>query len=59
MCSSMRAVADVLPDAGYRTLPGQTHMLKPAAVAPVLAEFLLQSQSAVEERQSAVEDARG
>jgi hypothetical protein len=35
----MRALANVLPDAMYRTLDGQTHMVKPKALAPVLAEF--------------------
>ncbi len=39
MRNAMRQLADVLPDARYRTLPGQTHMLKPDAVAPVLVEF--------------------
>jgi hypothetical protein len=29
----------VLPHAEYRTLDGQTHMLKPAAHAPTLVEF--------------------
>lgn len=37
--AAMRAVAQVLPDARYQTLPGQTHLLKPDAVAPVLREF--------------------
>lgn len=37
--TSMRQLAEILPSAEYRTLPGQTHMLKPDAVAPVLAEF--------------------
>ena len=32
-------LAEVLPDARYRTLEGQTHMLKAKAVAPVLVEF--------------------
>ena len=36
-----RALADALPDARYRTLPGQTHMVKPQAIAPVLTEFFL------------------
>ena len=35
----MRELADVLPNAKYDTLDGQTHMLKPQAVAPVLVEF--------------------
>ncbi|PRX50154.1 pimeloyl-ACP methyl ester carboxylesterase [Prauserella shujinwangii] len=34
-----RALADVLPTARYDTLPGQTHMVKPTALAPALAEF--------------------
>lgn len=37
--NAMRQLAEVLPDARYRSLPGQTHMLKPEAVAPVLREF--------------------
>jgi hypothetical protein len=28
-----------LPDATYRTLPGQNHMVKAQAIAPVLTEF--------------------
>lgn len=39
MRNAMRHLAEVLPDAEYRTLPGQTHLLKPDAVAPVLREF--------------------
>jgi hypothetical protein len=31
----------VLPNATPVTLPGQTHMLKPEAIAPVLKEFFL------------------
>jgi pimeloyl-ACP methyl ester carboxylesterase len=34
-----RSLADVLPNARYRTLEGQTHMVKATAHAPVLAEF--------------------
>jgi pimeloyl-ACP methyl ester carboxylesterase len=34
-----RALALVLPNARYRTLDGQTHMLKPKAHAPQLVEF--------------------
>jgi pimeloyl-ACP methyl ester carboxylesterase len=36
-----RALADALPDARYRTLPVQTHMVKPQVIAPVLTEFFL------------------
>jgi len=35
----MRALADVLPNAKLRTLEGQTHMVKPKALAPVLVDF--------------------
>jgi pimeloyl-ACP methyl ester carboxylesterase len=34
-----RSLADILPNAQYRTLEGQTHMLKPKAHAPMLVEF--------------------
>ncbi|MPZ25538.1 MAG: alpha/beta fold hydrolase [Micromonosporaceae bacterium] len=37
--NGMRALAEVLPDARHRSLAGQTHLLKPEAVAPVLVEF--------------------
>lgn len=37
--NSMRAIADVLPNATYHSVPGQTHMLKAEAIAPVLIEF--------------------
>jgi pimeloyl-ACP methyl ester carboxylesterase len=33
------AVADLLPNAGRRTLPGQTHFVKPKAIAPALEPF--------------------
>lgn len=33
------ALANVLPNAEYRTLEGQTHMLKPKTHAPVLTKF--------------------
>jgi hypothetical protein len=42
--NAMRALAGVLPDARYHTLPRQTHLLKPEAVAPVLAEFFAGSR---------------
>jgi hypothetical protein len=35
-----RALADLLPQSSYRTLPGQTHMVKPAVLAPALIDFL-------------------
>jgi pimeloyl-ACP methyl ester carboxylesterase len=39
MTNATRALADSLPDATYRTLSGQNHMVKPQAIAPVLTEF--------------------
>ena len=39
MTNAGRALADVLPDAHHRTLPGQNHMVRPQAIAPVLTEF--------------------
>jgi pimeloyl-ACP methyl ester carboxylesterase len=39
MRNGARQLAGILPDASYRTLPGQTHLLKPDAVAPVLREW--------------------
>ena len=41
MTNGTRALADALPDATYRTLPGQNHMVKPQAIAPMLTEFFL------------------
>jgi pimeloyl-ACP methyl ester carboxylesterase len=35
-----QAVADAVPDVQRRTLPGQTHQVKAAVLAPVLVEFL-------------------
>jgi hypothetical protein len=35
----MESLARVLPNAQYRTLDGQTHMVKAEPHAPVLAEF--------------------
>jgi pimeloyl-ACP methyl ester carboxylesterase len=43
MANGTRALAGALPDASYRTLPGQNHMVKPQAIAPVLTEFFLTS----------------
>jgi pimeloyl-ACP methyl ester carboxylesterase len=39
MRNATRAVASVVPNATYRTLDGQTHMVKPKALAPPLIEF--------------------
>ena len=41
-----RALALVLPNAQYRTLVGQTHMLKPEVHAPTLVEFFKGKQHA-------------
>ncbi|PZG17027.1 alpha/beta fold hydrolase [Nonomuraea aridisoli] len=37
--NAARSLAEVLPQAGHRTLDGQTHIVKPEALAPVLKEF--------------------
>jgi len=39
MRNAMHALAAVLPNAKRRTLEGQTHMVKPKVLAPVLVEF--------------------
>ena len=39
MRNAMRALAGVLPNATYRTVAGQTHMVKPNALAPPIIEF--------------------
>jgi pimeloyl-ACP methyl ester carboxylesterase len=39
MTNATLALADALPDATYRTLPGQNHMVKARAIAPVLTDF--------------------
>ena len=40
MRNAMQSLASVLPDARYRTLDGQTHMVVAAKQAPVIKEFL-------------------
>jgi pimeloyl-ACP methyl ester carboxylesterase len=40
MRNAMRGLSSVLPNATYRTLPGQTHMIKAAALVQPLVEFL-------------------
>ena len=39
MRNGMRALSDVLPNAELRVLEGQTHLVKPKVLAPVLEEF--------------------
>ena len=39
MRNATRSLATILPNAQYRTLPGQTHMIKAAAVVAPLVEF--------------------
>ncbi|WP_274651019.1 alpha/beta fold hydrolase [Paenibacillus humicola] len=39
MRNAMQALAETLPNAGLRTISGQTHIVKPAVLAPVLTEF--------------------
>jgi pimeloyl-ACP methyl ester carboxylesterase len=39
MREGTRAVAEAAPKGSYRVLEGQTHMVDPTALAPVLAEF--------------------
>ena len=39
MRNAMRSLAEVLPYATYRTLPGQTHMINAKAHLPALVEF--------------------
>ncbi|MEX0762026.1 MAG: alpha/beta hydrolase [Dehalococcoidia bacterium] len=39
MRNGVKALADALPKAQHRTLEGQTHLVKPKALAPVLVEF--------------------
>jgi pimeloyl-ACP methyl ester carboxylesterase len=40
MRNAAHAMAEALPKAAYRTLPGQTHMVKAGVLAPALKEFL-------------------
>ena len=40
MRNAAKALSETLPKAAYRTLPGQTHMIKASAVAPAVKEFL-------------------
>jgi pimeloyl-ACP methyl ester carboxylesterase len=40
MRNGCRSMSEVLPNATYQTLPGQTHIVKAKALAPVVREFL-------------------
>ncbi|HEY0753953.1 MAG TPA: alpha/beta hydrolase [Ktedonobacteraceae bacterium] len=44
MRHAMQALAQTLPNANYRTLAGQTHMVKPASLVPALEEFFADSK---------------
>jgi len=52
MRNATKALADALPNATYRTLPGQTHMVKADAHVPVIMEFLLGATAPVAPRAS-------
>jgi pimeloyl-ACP methyl ester carboxylesterase len=39
MQNTQRTIAETIPGAEHRTIEGQTHMLKPDAIAPVLIEY--------------------
>jgi pimeloyl-ACP methyl ester carboxylesterase len=39
MRNAVQALAQAVPGAQHRVLAGQTHLVKPDAIAPVLAEF--------------------
>lgn len=41
MRTPMRSLAAVLPDAQYRVIEGQTHMLRATAIAPVITRWVL------------------
>lgn len=45
MRNGCRALAELLPPASYRTLPGQTHMVREKVLAPALVEFLAPEQT--------------
>ena len=49
MQNAMKELAQVVPNAEHKTLPGQTHMVKPNVLAPALIEFFLGSNAAAPE----------
>ena len=49
MLNGMKQLAEVIPNAEHKTLPGQTHMVKAGVLAPALAEFFLGKREAVRE----------
>jgi predicted alpha/beta-hydrolase family hydrolase len=42
MQNANRALAAVVPGAAHRLLDGRTHMVKAAALAPIVTDFILQ-----------------
>lgn len=53
MQNGMKQLAGVLPNAGHVTLPGQTHMVKDAVVAPELVRFLALAPAALPNKELA------
>jgi hypothetical protein len=39
MKQGMQSLSEILPNARHATLAGQNHMVKPKALAPMLADF--------------------
>jgi pimeloyl-ACP methyl ester carboxylesterase len=50
MRHAMRELADTLPNAKHLTLEGQTHIVKPEALAPALVEFFESQNGTPQER---------
>jgi pimeloyl-ACP methyl ester carboxylesterase len=47
MQQAMTMLASVLPQAEHRSLQGQTHIVKPEALAPVLMQFFAESKGEI------------
>jgi pimeloyl-ACP methyl ester carboxylesterase len=45
-----RTIAEAVPGAHHRELPGQTHNVKPTALAPAVVEFFTRSTAAAPRR---------